>query len=215
MRNACPVMLALMYVLLIGAGYGKSNIMEKQIGAPAPDLSVMAKEVKPAKGPAGTKEGIPCGNASFHPFAIHLEMNQYNETAQSAASSYGSSIGQTFVSKTLISNTTWYSVDHGSFTSAKDAVAKMQDLKGKGLIPKDSYVGAPVPYAVEIAAAPTKETALKELSRAKKSGVSVYIIQEAENCFRVMSGAYPNRDTAAYYEKEIRNLGLPARVVQR
>jgi hypothetical protein len=215
MRKAFPVILTLMYIFLIGAGYGKSNIMEKQIGAPTPDLSVTAKEVKPEKGPASTKEGIPCRNTSFRPFTIHLEMNQYNETALATAEKYRNSIGQTFVSKTLISNTTWYSVDHGSYTSAKEAVTKMLDLKDKGLIPKDSYVGAPVPYAVEIATALTMDKALKEFSRAKKSGVSAYIIQETENCFRVMSGAFPNRDTAAYYEKEIRNLGLPARVTQR
>jgi hypothetical protein len=213
MRKACPVILTLMFIFIIGAGYQKSNIMEKQIVAPA--LSVTAKEVKPAKGSAYKKEEIPCTNAPFHPFAIHLEMNQYYDTALAAAAEYNNSIGQTFVSKTLISSTTWYSVDHGSFTSAKEAVTKMQDLKAKGLIPKDAYVGAPVPYAVEIAAALTKEKALKELSRVKKSGVSVYIIQETESCFRVMSGAFPNKDTAAFYEKEIRNLGLPARVAPR
>jgi hypothetical protein len=215
MRKVYPFILAIIFTFIIGAGYGKSNIMEKQIGAPTPDLSVTAQEVKPAKAYADKKVEIACSNVAFNPFTIHLEMNQYKETALAAAAEYGNSIGQTFVTKTPVANSTWYSVDHGSFKSAKEAVTKMQDLKGKGLISKDAYVGAPMPYAVEIATALTKEKALKELIRVKKSGVSAYIIQETENCFRIMSGAFPNKDTAGFYEKEIRNLGLPARVTPR
>ena len=215
MRKTCPVILTLMFIFIIGAGYQKSNIMEKQIGAPTPDLSVTAKEVKPAKASDNKKEEIPCSSVPFHPFTIHLEMNQYNETALAAAAEYRKTIGQTFVSKTLISNTTWYSVDYGSFKSANEAVTTLQDLKVKGLIPKDAFVGAPVPYAVEIATTQTKEKALKELFRLRKSGFSVYLIEASENCFRVMSGAFPNKDTAAFYEKELRNLGLPARVAPR
>lgn len=215
MRKTYPVILILMFIFIIGAGYGKSNIMEKQIGAPTPNLSVTAKEVKPTKVSVGNKEETPCRTAPFHPFTIHLEMNQYNETALAAAAEYRNSIGQTFVSKTLVSNTVWYSIDHGSFKSAQEAVEKLQDLKDKGLIPKDAYVGAPVPYAVEIATAQTKEKALKELFRLRKSGFSVYLIEANENCFRILSGAFPNSDTAAFYEKELRNLGLPARVAPR
>jgi cell division septation protein DedD len=215
MRKAYPFILTIIFTFIIGAGYGKSNIMEKQIGAPTPDLSVTAQEVKPAKAYADNKAETACSNVPFNPFTIHLEMNQYKDTALAAAAEYGSSIGQTFITKTPVASTSWYSVDHGAFKSAKDAVTKMQDLKAKGLIPKDAYVGAPMPYAVEIAAALTKEKALKEISRARKSGVSAYLIQGNESCFRVMSGAFPNRDIAGFYEKELRNLGLPARVVPR
>jgi cell division septation protein DedD len=215
MRKAYPFILVIIFTFIIGAGYGKSNIMEKQIGAPGPDLSVTAREVKPSTAYADKKVEIACNNVPFNPFTIHLEMNQYKETALAAAAEYGNSIGQTFVTRTPVANSTWYSVDHGSFKSAKDAVTKMQDLKVKGLIPQDAYVGAPMPYAVEITAALTREKALKEISRVKKSGVSAYIIQGNENCYRVMSGAFPNRDTAGIYEKEIKNLGLPARVVPR
>jgi hypothetical protein len=215
MRKAYPLILAIIFIFIIGAGYGKSNIMEKQIGAPAPDLSVTAKEVKPAKTSDGRIEEIPCSRLPFHPFTIHLEMNQYKETALDAAAEYANSIGQTFVTKTFVSNTPWYSVDHGSFESAKDAVTRMQELKGNKLIPKDAYVGAPMPYGVQLAAAVTREKALKEVHRVRKSGVSAYVVQQNENCFRVMYGAYPNEDVAGFYEREIRSLGLPARVAPR
>jgi len=215
MRKAYPLLLAVMFTFIIGAGYGKSNVMEKQISPPSPDLSVTAREVKPGKASTGYKNEIPCSRLPFHPFTIHLEMNQYKETALDAASDYTNSIGQTFVTKTPVSNTSWYSVDHGSFESAKDAVIRMQELKGKKLIPKDAYVGAPMPYGVELAAAVTRENALKEVRRVRKSGVSAYVIQQNENCFRVISGAFPNEDMAAFYEREIRNLGLPARVAPR
>jgi len=215
MRKAYPLLLAMMFIFIIGAGYGKSNVMEKQISPPSPDLSVTGKEVKPGKVSIGNKEETPCSRLPFHPFTIHLEMNQYKETALDAASDYSNSIGQSFVTKTYISNTPWYSVDHGSFESVKDAVARMQELKGNKLIPKDAYVGAPMPYGVELAAADTKEKALKEVRRVRKSGVSAYVIQQNENCFRVMYGAYPNEDVAGFYEREIRSLGLSARVAPR
>jgi hypothetical protein len=215
MRKAYPLLLAIMFTFIIGAGYGKSNVMEKQISPPAPDLSVTAREVKPGKALSGNKEETPCSRLSYHPFTIHLEMNQYKETALDAAAEYANSLGQTFVTKTLVSNTSWYSVDHGAFESAKDAVTRMQELKGKNLIPKDAYVGAPMPYGVELAAAATRENALKEVRRYRKSDVSAYVIPQNENCFRVMYGAYPNEDVAAFYEKEIRSLGLPARVAPR
>lgn len=209
------LVLAVTLVFVTGAGYGKSNVMEKKIGGPTPDLSVMAKEVKPSGAATGENPAGSCGNITFHPFTIHLEMNQYRETAMSAAADYGNSIGQSFVTRTQISNSMWYSVDHGSFRSAKEAVRRMQELKAGGLIPKDAYVGPPVPYAVEIAGVSTKERALREMSRARKYGVSVYMIQENESCFRVLSGAFPNEDTASYYMKVIINLGLPARVAPR
>ncbi len=215
MRKAYPLILAMMFTFILGAGYGKSNIMEKQISPPTPDLSVTAREVKPGKASEAYKDEIPCSRQLFHPFTIHLEMNQYKETALDAAAEYANSIGQTFVTKTPVSSTAWYSVDHGAFESAKDAVARMQELKDKKLIPKDAYVGAPMPYGVELAVAATKEKALKEARRIRKSGVSAYVIQQNENCFRVMYGAYPNEDVAGFYEREIRSLGLSARVAPR
>jgi hypothetical protein len=204
-----------MFIFIIGAGYGKSNVMEKQISPPSPDLSVTAREVKQGQASIGNNKETPCNRLPFHPFTIHLEMNQYKETALDAAAEYSSSIGQTFVTKTPVASTSWYSVDHGSFESAKDAVTRMQELKGNKLIPKDAYVGAPMPYGVELAMAATKEKALKEVRRARKSGVSAYVIQQNEGCFRVMYGAFPNADVAGFYEKEIRSLGLPARVAPR
>ncbi|HEY9161709.1 MAG TPA: SPOR domain-containing protein [Desulfomonilia bacterium] len=215
MRKANPLLLAIMLIFIIGAGYGKSNIMEKQISPPSPDLSVTAREVKPGKASPGLKEEIPCRSQPFHPFTIHLEMNQYKETALEAADVYANSIGQTFITKTPVSNTAWYSVDHGAFESAKDAVTRMQELKAAKLIPKDAYVGAPMPYGVELATAATRENAIKEVRRVRKSGVSAYVIQQNDKCFRVMYGAYPNEDVAGFYEKEIRSLGLSARVAPR
>ncbi len=215
MRKAYPLILALMFTFILGAGYGKSNVMEKQISPPTPDLSVTATEVKPGKASGAYNDENPCSRLLFHPYTIHLEMNQYKETALDAASKYTNSIGQTFVTKTPVASTAWYSVDHGAFESAKDAVARMQELKAGKLIPKDAYVGAPMPYGVELAVAATREKALKEVRRIRKSDVSAYVIKQNENCFRVMYGAYPNEDVAGFYEKEIRSLGMSARVAPR
>ena len=211
MKKHYFLILACIISLVMGAGYGKSNVMEKQIGIPSTDTTV--KDSSNTK--EQTTEVSSCENISFHPFTIHLEMNMYKDSALSAAETYTNSIGQTFITRTPVSDSIWYSVDFGSFKTAKEAVAKMQEMKAKGIIPKDAYVGVPVPYAVEIIAVDSREKAVKTMSQAKKAGTSAYIVQERDSCYRVLSGAFPNKEAASALVKEISNHGLSARVAPR
>jgi len=201
--------------LLLGAGYGKSNIMEMEVGSSVTGITIEAEMPKPSKNTAKEEKTLTCSNMPYQPFTIHLEMNKLKESAESSSENYGRTIGRVFITKTLIANASWYSVDHGCFRTVNEAVKKMQELKAKGLISKDAYVGVAVPYTVEIASTHTEEKALKELKTAKKAGVSAYIAMKTENCFKVYSGAFPNKDMAAALEKEIRSLGLSARVTAR
>lgn len=127
-------------------------------------------------------------------------------------------LGTVFISKTdLGAQGIWYRVDYGAFMLAKDAATRLNELKQKGTIAADAFLGGPVPYTVEVATfdAKAKDALAKESARLRKLGLSTYTLEESQGCTRILIGAFAERKSAALVLADVQRLGVQAKIAKR
>jgi len=99
-------------------------------------------------------------------------------------------------------------MDYGAFPTIKDAVLKLQELKGKGLVDKGTFVGGSVPYAIELGMYKSMKDAQSKAQKLAAKGVIPYVLKEREDIYRLLAGAYPNEKSAAPAMNDLMALNL-------
>ncbi|HOJ13158.1 MAG TPA: SPOR domain-containing protein [Deltaproteobacteria bacterium] len=225
------------------AGYGLSNVVEKTIAQPdssqaPPTSKPQAQEAPPAQPgakqapqeakPASTatapeplptpakKPAITYEKTAFYPYTIHISSWQSKKDALNHMQRLSGELEGVFVTKIDLGPTgLWYRVDYGVFENDQQAGQTMAELKTKGVLRNDPFIGSPVPYAIEIGVFPSKDAASAEASRLIRKGVSTYVVKESEAAYRLLSGAYHDRKSAEPALADLAALGIRAKTAKR
>lgn len=184
------------------AEFGISNVVDKEIQK-VPPLTHKQYPIKYEK-------------KIFYPYTIHISSWRDPSRAIEEMDRLRSRFIPTFITKIdLGEKGIWYRVDYGLFLTIKDAVRKSRQLQRTNIANKGAYVGTPVPYAIEIGMFETEEQALSEQSRLRTLGVISYIVKESNRCFRLLVGAYPDKNSTKIAQGDIRAIGLNFKITKR
>jgi len=189
------------------ADYGLSNTVKVEIQRP-PAASLTTPEL--------SGKQTPCEKLQYYPYTIHVSAWKVPEGAIHEWKMLSKRIKPMFVTKINLGNLgTWFRVDYGIFTNIRDAVFTSRALQKKNIISKNAFVGRPVPYTLEIGSYSSAEGALKKVQKLNNMGVITYTIKESDTCYRVLVGAYPDKNTAGIEQKELLGLGIKSRITKR
>ncbi|MEA3221667.1 MAG: SPOR domain-containing protein [Thermodesulfobacteriota bacterium] len=184
------------------AELGLSNVVEKEIQR-APAMPQKQHSIKYVK-------------ETFYPYTIHMSSWRDPAPAIEKMNSLRLTLRPTFITKIdLGKKGVWYRVDYGLFATIKDAVVKSRELQEAKIANKGAFVGMPVPYAIEIGTFKTEEQALAEQSRLRNLGVISYMVKESERCFRLLVGAYPDKDSTKLAQDDLGAIGISLKITKR
>jgi hypothetical protein len=184
------------------AELGLSNVVEKEIQR-APAMPQKQHPIKYVK-------------ETFYPYTIHMSSWRDPALAIERMDSLRLMLRPTFITKIdLGEKGVWYRVDYGLFTTIKDAVEKSRELQGAKIANKSAFVGTPVPYAIKVGTFETEEQALAEQSRLRSLGAISYIVEGSERCFRLLVGAYPDKDSTKLVQNDLGAIGITFKITKR
>jgi cell division septation protein DedD len=227
MKHIVLVCLFVLAALPVRADFGLSNMVRKEIhhspgmqeSIPEPpaqknDIPQMQPQaVEQAEPPA--REGT-LARAHHYPFTIHLASWQDRNDALRQYERLRSRMDPVFITKIdLGPSGIWYRLDFGAFTTIKDAVMKLQEMKTKGLVDKGSFVGGSVPYAIELGTFKAPEEAKARLKYLADKGIVTYVVKEQEGVYRLLSGAYPDQQSASAAMKDLSAMNMNPAVKKR
>ncbi len=203
MRHVILVCILSFVALPLQAQWGLSNVVTKAIHR-TPGLPAAPPIVQESPDPEAlsvTKQDvrqISYTKATNYPYTIHLSSFETPQEAARQTERLKSKLDMVFVTKIDLGDAgIWYRMDYGAFPTIKDAVLKLQELKGKGIVDKGTFVGGSVPYAIELGMYQTLKDAQSKAQKLAAKGVIPYIIKEREDIYRLLAGAYPNEKSAA------------------
>ncbi len=212
-RVAAAVVLTLVLASPLWAAFGVSNVVSGEIvREKTPQISE-----KPAPPPDKQPETrAACAKTVYYPYTIHLSSWQDIVIARKEAQKVALTLQPVFITTIdLGERGVWHRVDYGLFPSAKDAFARLDDIKKLKIIEKGSFVGGKVPFTIEVGqAASAEEVAGLEKVFADR-GFFVYVIQEEPDCYRVVSGAYPSPASANQAYRSLQDAGIEGRISRR
>lgn len=211
MKRCVLVCVLLLTAVPLWAGYGLSNVVTRQIQRAqafeeAADSVVTAPEVQQVaqKEPPAQAAALATG----YPYTIHLSSWRDRGEALREMEKLSSRLDMLFVTKIdLGAPGIWYRVDHGIFPTIKDAVARLRDLKSRGVIDQGAFVGSSVGMAIELDTYGSMEEAEEEARELGLSGIAPYIVREGDTVFRLLVGAYPDEKSALPAMEDLRALG--------
>lgn len=215
--------------LPVRADYGLSNVVEKQIDrgqVSGQDLPAHPDEMTPSALPAvpdkaqpekKPQEAAPQYKKTVHyPYTIHISSWQSKKDALNHQKQQSQNLDPVFITKIDLGATgIWFRVDYGIFTNQKDANERMNDLKARGVIDPESFIGSAVPYAIELGIFSDKAGASGEAGKLRQKGVVTYIMKESGSAFRLLSGAYPGQKSAGPALEDLVALGLQPKITKR
>jgi septal ring-binding cell division protein DamX len=213
------------------ADWGLSNVVRKEIhktypvgASPAADAQTKPAEAPApasastsAPAPAVQPQDIPFTKTTHYPYTIHLSSSQdISQTRKQIEITQRRLAEMVFVTKiNLGAPGTWYRIDYGAFSNIKEAVLKLQELKGKGLVAKDAFVGGAVPYAIELGMYKSQQEAQAAAGKLAPKGVVPYVVREKNDLYRLLNGAYPDEKSAAPALNDLMSLNLQPTLKKR
>lgn len=229
MRRLLLVVLFCLVALPGRADYGLSNVVEDRIDrgqtsgqsvpAPPDEMTPAApapvpEQAQPLKKP---EEAAPqYKKTAFYPYTIHISSWQGKKDALTHQKQQSRNLDPVFITKIDLGATgIWYRVDYGVFTNKNDASQRMDDLKARGVIDSESFIGSAVPYAIELGVFRDKPGATGEAGKLREKGVVTYIMKESDSAFRLLSGAYPGQKSAGPALEDLIALGLQPKITKR
>lgn len=241
MRNFTATVLAVAALVACTpawAGYGLSNVVEKTIdrqntaplspeappqGTTDPSQAAPSKPLQetPGKIPQEDARGAAKATAGFaktvfFPYTIHASSWQSKKDALDHCSRLARQQQDVFVTKIDLGvRGIWYRVDVGVFANVQEATQRMNDLKAQGVIDPESFIGSPVPLAVELGVFSDRARAVSESDRLRSKGIVTYIIKEKDTVYRLLAGAYPDHTSAQPFLDDLASLGIPAKLAKR
>lgn len=233
MKRSIMICILLMGALPLWADSGLSNVVRKEIHrsgnstntppvqAPAATIQeTRAQPVLPSVQPVQEafkeQKKVSFTRAANYPYTIHLASFENPNDAARRLERLKPRMDMLFVTKIdLGAPGVWYRLDCGAFPNIKEAVAKLQELKSKGLVEQGSFVGGSVAYAIEIGAYPSRQEAQARAKALVEKGVTGYILQGTDDLYRLLSGAYPDENSAAPALEDLSALNFAATVKKR
>jgi septal ring-binding cell division protein DamX len=207
------------------ADWGLSNVVKKEIHRTNPvsaapvtgALTMTADTTAPVAAPEAPAQVVSYTKTTHYPYTIHLSSSQdINQTRKQIEIMQRRLVEMVFVTKiNLGAPGTWYRIDYGAFSNIKDAVLKLQDLKTKGVVAKDAFVGGSVPYAIELGMYKSQQDAQAAVRSLSQKGLVPYVVKEKDDLFRLLSGAYPDEKSAAPALNDLMALNLQPALKKR
>lgn len=211
MKRCVLMCVLLLTALPLWAGYGLSNVVTREIQrgpvieevaeepAAMPEVQPAVQEIPPAQ---------PAVSAAARPYTIHLSSWRNRGEALREMEEIRSRLDTIFVTKIdLGPSGVWYRVDHGMFPTIREAVARIRDLKSRGVIDRGAFVGGEVGLAIELGTYESMEEAQEEAQELALSGIASYIVREGNAVFRLLVGAYHDEKSAVPAMEDLRALG--------
>jgi hypothetical protein len=211
MKRCVLVCVLLLTAVPLWAGYGLSNVVTRQIqrgpvieevteaAAEMPEVQPAVQEIPPAQ---------PAVSATARPYTIHLSSWRNRDEALREMEEMRSRLDTIFITKIdLGPSGVWYRVDHGMFPTIREAVARIRDLKSRGVIDRGAFVGGEVGLAIELGTYESMEEAREEAQELALSGIASYIVREGSAVFRLLVGAYNDEKSAVPAMEDLRALG--------
>jgi len=199
------IILALMISLIsspLWADFGLSNVVTKEIHR-VPAAKKTPKDTVFQKG-------------SFYPYTIHISSWKLEEDALKQIEKLRNKLDVLYITKIdLGSSGIWFRVDTGIFGTIKEAALKLKELQGQKIIEKGAFVGSSVPYTIELDDYTDKSEAMQEIQRLEKIGIISYILQESQDYYRIIFGAYPDTNSAETALNDLKALQLSAKISKR
>ena len=231
MKHSILVCLFVLMALPVRADFGLSNMVRKEIhhtpgmqeSIPVPPAQKKDAQVQPQVQPQAQPQlqqpkaqELPFTKALHYPFTIHLASWQEQSDAMRQYERMRSRMEPLFITKIdLGPSGIWYRLDFGVFPTIKDAVLKLQEMKSKGLVDKGAFVGGSVPYAIETGVFKSRQEAQARLQYLADKGVVTYVVKEREDLYRLLSGAYPDEQSASAAMKDFAAMNLNPAVKKR
>lgn len=195
MRHVILVCILILTALPVQAQWGLSNVVTKEIhhtpGLPATveEMPVTKQEVQ--------AQAVSYTKMTNYPYTIHISSFETHQEAARQVERLKSRLDMLFVTKIDLGDAgVWYRMDYGAFPTIKDAVLRLQELKSQGLADKGTFIGGSVPYAIEIGQYKNEKEASSKANKLGSKGVITYILKEREDIYRLLTGAYPNEESA-------------------
>lgn len=201
------------------ADWGLSNVVRKEIHRTVPASPPQGMGVQTADDPAQAAQGqgLLYTKTTHYPYTIHIASSKDAGQAQRLSELTRKKLAEmVFITKiNLGAPGIWYRIDYGAFSNIKDAVLKLQELKGRGIVAKDAFVGGTVPYAIELGLYKSRDDALAAAGSLSRKGVVPYVVKEKEDLYRLLSGAYPDEKSAAPALSDLMALNLQPALKKR
>ncbi len=211
------------------ADYGLSNVATKQIDRGQAKEQTQQTAVGEIAAPASTNgpdEAVPERASSqeptqvkktvFYPYTIHISSWQTNKDALVQYKKKYQKLDGVFITKIDLGSTgIWYRIDAGAFSTVNEAEKRMKDLQAKGVIDTEAFIGSSVPLAIELKVLPDRDQAQKMKDKLRSDGIVAYIIKESDSAYRVLTGAFPNRNSGGPALDDLSALGLQAKITKR
>ncbi len=220
MKRSIMICILLLGTLPLWADSGLSNVVTKEIHRIMPPAgTVQEPQVKPAQpvqAPMKEPQQATFTKDANYPYTIHLASFENPNDAARQLERLKSKLDMLFITKIdLGAPGVWYRLDYGAFPNIKEAVGKLQQLKAQGLVDQSSFVGGSVAYAIEIGVYPSRQEAQARAKALAAKGMTGYIMQEREDLYRLLSGAYPNEKSAAPALEDLTASNFAATVKKR
>ncbi len=228
MKRLILFVVFLLISLPLWADYGLSNVVTQHIDRnqqkeqPFPSTEKMSVS-EPVKGaepaPAG-KTPTPAvpqfKKSAFYPYTIHISSWKTNKDAFAQYKQKYRKIDGVFITKVDLGPTgIWYRIDVGAYSQDNEAITRMKDLQDAGVIDTESFIGSSVPYTIELGVLPDREQAQKMVDKLRGAGVVTYVMKESDSAYRVLCGAFPNRNSSEPALNDLSALGLHAKITKR
>lgn len=198
------------------AEWGLSNVVKKEIHRTNPVNSLGTIPGPPVDAPAAQGADVSYTKVNHYPFTIHIASSKELTKAHQQIEIMRRKLEMVFVTKiNLGAPGTWYRIDYGAFSNVKEAVLKLQELKTKGVVYPDAFVGPSVPYAIELGMYRTQQEAQAAANSLNAKGVFPYIVKEKDDLYRLLSGAYPDEKSAAPAMSDLMALNLQPTLKKR
>lgn len=201
------------------ADWGLSNVVRKEIhrttpAGPSPNPGVQTAD-DPALAARG--QGLLYTKTTHYPYTIHIASSKDAGQAHRLSELTRKRLAETvFITKINLGEPgIWYRIDYGAFSNIKDAVLKLQELKGKGIVARDAFVGGTVPYAIELGLYRSGQEARAAAASLSQKGLAPYVVKEKEDLYRLLSGAYPDEKSAAPALNDLMALNLQPALKKR
>ncbi|OPZ58379.1 MAG: Sporulation related domain protein [Deltaproteobacteria bacterium ADurb.Bin510] len=147
---------------------------------------------------------------------MHLSSWRDREQALRELERLGGRVPQAFITKIdLGPRGVWYRVDCGLCVDPAVAEARRQRILRSGLVQNGSFVGAPMPFTVEIGQFDSLDAARARQAELKSQEIYTYLIGLGGGRYRVVCGAYPDAASAQALLDDLAALKLEARLVRR
>jgi len=218
----------LLISLPLWADYGLSNVVTQHIDRnqqkeqpfPSTEKMSVSEPVKGAEPAPVGKTPTPAvpqfKKSAFYPYTIHISSWKTNKDAFAQYKQKYRKIDGVFITKVDLGPTgIWYRIDVGAYSQDNEAITRMKDLQDAGVIDTESFIGSSVPYTIELGVLPDREQAQKMVDKLRGAGVVTYVMKESDSAYRVLCGAFPNRNSSEPALNDLSALGLHAKITKR